>query len=169
MDYILQEKKKGKNFRGNINEDGYFIDRELSSDGMYGLQTLLEDSYSFYLAYYEDEIEFKKNYDNDCLGWNTDCVAVESEGEDQLSIMPFYGTGAKTEEELELQKKHTIIVPKKALMEFIILYRCADREEWTTRRVEFDGKGFRLWLDGKEYTIDQDKLDRLEIYHKYGR
>ncbi|MBT4856062.1 MAG: hypothetical protein HOI53_06035 [Francisellaceae bacterium] len=168
MDYIEEKKKKGKNFLGNINECGYFIDREQSSDKMYGLGELLHESYSFYSDYYEEE-RFRKDYDNDCLSWGVNGVDVDSVGEDLLEIVPSYGTGVKTEEELERQKKHTIIVPRKALMEFVILYRCADREEWTTRRVEFDGKGFRLWLDGKEYTIDQDKLDRLEIYHKYGR
>ena len=168
MDYILQDKKKGKDFRGNINEGGYFIDTKISSDGMYGLQTLLEDSYSFYSAYYEDQIGFKKDYDNDCLGWHTDCVSVDSVGEDWLEIMPFHGTGTQTEEEIELEKKHTIIVPRKALMEFIKLYRCADREEeeWTTRRVEFDGKEFRLWVDGEEYKMDQAKEEGLEAYHK---
>mgnify|MGYP004008575127 CR=1 FL=1 len=172
MDFIQEDKKKGKNFLGNMNEGGYFIDTELSSDGMYGLEELLHESYSFYSAYYEDQLEFKKNYDNNCLDWYTDNVIVESVGEDLLELRPFFygaGSGIQTKEELELEKKHAIIVPRKALMEFIKLYRCADQEEWTIRRIEFDGKDFRLWLDGKEYTIDQDKLDRLEIYHKYGR
>jgi len=155
MDYILDEKKKG------------YIDVKISSDGMYGLDVLLEDSYSFYAAYYEKE-QFRKDYDDDCLVWGTESVDVDSVGEDLLEIVPSYGTGTKTEEEIDRQKKHTIIVPRKALMEFVILYRCADQEEkeWTTRRVEFDGKEFRLWLDGEEYTIDQAKLDRLDAYHR---
>ena len=167
MDFIQEDKKKGKNFLGNMNEGGYFIDTELSSDGMYGLEELLHERYSFYSDYYEEE-QFKKDYDNDSLAWRVNFVDVDSVGENLLAIRPSYGTGTQTEEETEREKKHTIIVPRKALMEFVILYRCADQEEkeWTTRRVEFDGKEFRLWLDGEEYTIDQAKLDRLDAYHR---
>jgi hypothetical protein len=162
VDYIIEEKRKEKGSRG-------YIDVERSSDGMYGLEELLDDSYSFYSDYYEKE-KFQREYDNDECDWEADGVIVESVGENLIKIGRIYQFGIhQTEEELELEKKQIIIVPRKALMEFVRLYRCAEREEWTTRRVEFDGKHFRLWLDGKEYTIDQDKLDRLEIYHKYGR
>ncbi|MBT4856060.1 hypothetical protein HOM50_03075 [bacterium] len=164
MEYIQQENnKKREGFTGT------FRDTELSSDRMVGLVELLDDSYSFYSDYYEKE-KFKKEYDNDECDWYADGVIVESVGDDLIKIRRIYQFGIhQNEEELELEKKQILIVPRKALIEFIKLYRCAEREEWTTRRIEFDGKDFRLWLDGKEYTIDQDKLDRLEIYHKYGR
>ena len=48
MDYIIEEKRKEKGSRG-------YIDVERSSDGMYGLEELLDDSYSFYSDYYEKE------------------------------------------------------------------------------------------------------------------
>jgi hypothetical protein len=123
-----------------------------TSDSMEGLLILLQDS-SYCVSL--DEIGTREEYKDDRLEFSTDFFSLKSIGKNLVEVCGF-------DYDNEENGTYTVIIlPKDALWKFAALYKAAEKDKnWTTLKVGFDGKQFKLWLDGEEYDSDSNKLEK---------
>ena len=137
MEYIkIKKDKTGRGFE------------ETTSNEMEGLSALLQDSmYCTSL----DELCIIEEYKRDRLEFHTDSFYLKSIGKNLVEVCGF-------DYENDDDDKYKITLPKDALWEFAALYKTAEDKDWKTLKIGFDGKQFKLWLDGKEYNPDSNRL-----------
>jgi hypothetical protein len=155
MDFIRIQ--KGPSKLGGIERNV-----EISADGMEGLRWFLQDSYAINTLGKDQEC--RDEFHSDSIRWSGIGFFIKSVGKNLVEVGVLYPTDDCDEDGNE--EKYRIVVPKDALWKFIPIYQAADKEEWTSMKIGFDGKQFKLWLNGEEYNPDPAELNSLDVFYK---